>query len=104
MFVSITTDQRSCRNALNELGISSLSNPIVSLSEFCYKKGRTIYIEGDPAEYVYQVIKGTVRTYKLLSDGRPRLAHFICQVTFLHSRTVGYADLPRKPLRRALFA
>ncbi len=45
MFVSITTDQRSRINSLSELGISSGSNPIVSLSEFTYKKGKTIYIE-----------------------------------------------------------
>ncbi|SFQ19310.1 CRP/FNR family transcriptional regulator, nitrogen fixation regulation protein [Bradyrhizobium sp. Ghvi] len=76
MLVSITTDQRSCRNALNEFGISSLSNPIVSSSEFTYKKGRTIYIEGDSAEYVYQVMKGAARTHKLLSDGRRQIGAF----------------------------
>ncbi|MGY3033783.1 CRP/FNR family nitrogen fixation transcriptional regulator [Bradyrhizobium sp. USDA 4354] len=76
MFVGISTDQRSCRNALNQLGISSPSNPIVGLSEFTYKKGRTIYIDGGPAEYVYQVMKGTVRTYKLLSDGRRQIGAF----------------------------
>ncbi|MCA1472964.1 helix-turn-helix domain-containing protein [Bradyrhizobium sp. IC3195] len=76
MFVSITTDQRSRINSLSELGISSGSNPIVSLSEFTYKKGKTIYIESDPAEYVYQVRKGAVRTCKLLPDGRRQIGAF----------------------------
>jgi CRP/FNR family transcriptional regulator, nitrogen fixation regulation protein len=39
-------------------------------SEFSYKKDEEIYGEDEPAEYVYQVISGAVRSYKLLSDGR----------------------------------
>src|SRR3974377_875958 len=38
-------------------------------SEFSYKKDEEIYGEDEPAEYVYQVISGAVRSYKLLSDG-----------------------------------
>ena len=38
-------------------------------TEFSYKKDEEIYGEDEPAEYVYQVISGSVRTYKLLSDG-----------------------------------
>ncbi|MCK1743747.1 helix-turn-helix domain-containing protein [Bradyrhizobium sp. 139] len=76
MFVSVTTDQRSRINSLSEFGISSGSNPIVSLSEFTYKKGKIIYIESDPAEYVYQVRKGAVRTCKLLPDGWRQIGAF----------------------------
>jgi CRP/FNR family nitrogen fixation transcriptional regulator len=43
-------------------------------SEFAYRKDEEIYGEDEPAEYVYQVIRGAVRTYKLLSDGRRRSA------------------------------
>ena len=76
MFVSITTDHRSLINSLSELGISSGSNPIVSLSEFTYKKGVEIFGEQEPAEYVYQVRAGAVRSYKLLSDGRRQIGSF----------------------------
>lgn len=73
MFMSITTDRTPRPNSLGDLGITSGSNSIVSLSEFTYKKGIEIYGEKVPAEYVYQVKKGVVRSYKLLSDGRRQI-------------------------------
>jgi CRP/FNR family nitrogen fixation transcriptional regulator len=45
-------------------------------SEFTYRKDEEIYGEDEPAEYVYQVIRGAVRTYKLLSDGRRQIGAF----------------------------
>jgi CRP/FNR family transcriptional regulator, nitrogen fixation regulation protein len=45
-------------------------------TEFSYKKDEEIYGEGESAEYVYQVISGAVRTYKLLSDGRRQIGAF----------------------------
>ncbi|CUU20862.1 transcriptional regulator CrpFnr family CDS [Bradyrhizobium sp.] len=56
--------------------MTSDTNPIVSLVEFTYKKSVEIFGENVPAEYVYQVKKGAVRTYKLLSDGRRQIAAF----------------------------
>jgi CRP/FNR family transcriptional regulator, nitrogen fixation regulation protein len=45
-------------------------------TEFSYQKDEEIYGEDEPAEYVYQVIRGAVRTYKLLSDGRRQIGAF----------------------------
>ena len=45
-------------------------------TEFTYRKEEEIYGEDEPAEYVYQVIRGAVRTYKLLSDGRRQIGAF----------------------------
>ncbi|MBR0798810.1 helix-turn-helix domain-containing protein [Bradyrhizobium jicamae] len=45
-------------------------------SEFHYRKGTEIYGENEPAEYVYQVVSGAVRSYKLLSDGRRQIGAF----------------------------
>ncbi len=45
-------------------------------SEFTYGKDEEIYGEDEPAEYVYQVISGAVRSYKLLSDGRRQIGAF----------------------------
>jgi CRP/FNR family transcriptional regulator, nitrogen fixation regulation protein len=45
-------------------------------TEFSYRKEEEIYGEDEPAEYVYQVIRGAVRTYKLLSDGRRQIGTF----------------------------
>jgi len=74
MFVRITADSRP--NTLGTLGMESCSNPIVNLSEFNYKKGSEIFGEKEPAEYVYQVKVGAVRSYKLLSDGRRQIGAF----------------------------
>jgi CRP/FNR family nitrogen fixation transcriptional regulator len=45
-------------------------------TEFLYRKDEEIYGEDEPAEYVYQIIRGAVRTYKLLSDGRRQIGAF----------------------------
>jgi CRP/FNR family nitrogen fixation transcriptional regulator len=76
MFVRITADPTPRPNSLHDLGMTSDLNPIVSLNEFTYKKGTEIYGEKEPAEYVYQVKAGAVRSYKLLSDGRRQIGAF----------------------------
>lgn len=48
----------------------------INLNEFRYSKGTEIYGEAEPAEYVYQVTEGAVRSYKLLSDGRRQIGAF----------------------------
>jgi len=45
-------------------------------TEFSFGKDEEIYGEDEPAEYVYQVMSGAVRTYKLLSDGRRQIGAF----------------------------
>ena len=35
-----------------------------------------IYGEDEPADYVYKVVSGAVRTYKVLSDGRRQIGAF----------------------------
>jgi CRP/FNR family nitrogen fixation transcriptional regulator len=76
MFAHITADPAARPNTLGVLGMKSSSNPAVNLSEFNYKKGTEIYGEQEPAEYVYQVKLGAVRSYKLLSDGRRQIGAF----------------------------
>ncbi|RXH15252.1 helix-turn-helix domain-containing protein [Bradyrhizobium guangzhouense] len=76
MFVRITTDSAPRPNSLRDLGMTSSSTARVSLSEFSYKKGAEVYGEKEPAEYVYQVKSGAVRSYKLLSDGRRQIGAF----------------------------
>jgi CRP/FNR family nitrogen fixation transcriptional regulator len=76
MFARITADPAARPNTLGVLGMESSSNPTINLSEFNYKKGTEIYGEQEPAEYVYQVKLGAVRSYKLLSDGRRQIGAF----------------------------
>jgi CRP/FNR family nitrogen fixation transcriptional regulator len=39
-------------------------------------KDRTIYCENEPAERIYEVVGGAVRSYKALSDGRRQICAF----------------------------
>ena len=75
MFVRIT-DPAPRPNALDEFGVTNSSKPIISLNEFTYMTGTEIFGEKEPAEYVYQVKTGAVRSYKLLSDGRRQIGAF----------------------------
>jgi CRP/FNR family nitrogen fixation transcriptional regulator len=56
--------------------LSALSRGRVFSSQFQYRCGVEIYGEGEPAEFVYQVVEGAVRSYKLLSDGRRQIGAF----------------------------
>lgn len=76
MFLRITKGQASQPNSLQDIGMTSDTNPLVSLIEFTYKEHNEIYGEKQPAEYVYQVKKGAVQTYKILADGRRQIGAF----------------------------
>ena len=40
------------------------------------RQGTEIYGEAEPADYIYQVVDGAVRSHKLLSDGRRQIGAF----------------------------
>lgn len=42
-----------------------------------YARGAEIFGEGEPANFVYRVVEGTVRIYHLLSDGRRQICDFL---------------------------
>jgi CRP/FNR family nitrogen fixation transcriptional regulator len=62
--------------AILALGVAGSAQTRVATSEFNYKKGVEVYGEKEPADYVYQVVSGAVRSYKLLSDGRRQIGAF----------------------------
>jgi CRP/FNR family transcriptional regulator, nitrogen fixation regulation protein len=45
-------------------------------SQMKFGSNEEIFGEGEPAEYVYKVTKGAVRTYKILCDGRRQIGGF----------------------------
>lgn len=45
-------------------------------SQMKFGPNAEIFGEGEPAEYVYKVVKGAVRTCKILSDGRRQIGGF----------------------------
>jgi CRP/FNR family transcriptional regulator, nitrogen fixation regulation protein len=50
--------------------------PRINFSDFSYEKDEQIFGEDEPADYVYQVTFGAVRSYKLLLDGRRQIGAF----------------------------
>jgi CRP/FNR family nitrogen fixation transcriptional regulator len=74
MLVNINAASAVRQSALGELG--ELSRARINLSEFKYHRGAEIYGEAEPADYIYQVVDGAVRSYKLLSDGRRQIGAF----------------------------
>ena len=74
MFVNVNAHPGSKPKALGELG--QLSRARVILSEFRYDRGTEIYGQAEPAEYIYQVVEGAVRSHKLLFDGRRQIGAF----------------------------
>jgi len=74
MFVNLNSGPANRRRFLGELG--NLSQNEITLSEFKYRRGAEIFGEAEPAEYLYQVVDGAVRSYKLLSDGRRQIGAF----------------------------
>jgi len=76
MLMHITSVSVPHPHSLCELGIPTETNPIVSLSQLTYRKCNKIYGEKEPADYVYQVKSGAVRSFKLLRDSRRQIGAF----------------------------
>src|SRR3974390_2914065 len=74
MFVNVNANPTNRPKFLGEHG--SLARAQFLLSEYKYNRGGEIFGEAEPAEYVYQVVEGAVRSYKLLSDGRRQIGAF----------------------------
>jgi len=74
MFVNVNAIPGGRPKFLGEQG--TLARTQFILSEFKYARGTEIFGETEPAEYVYQVVEGAVRSYKLLSDGRRQIGAF----------------------------
>src|SRR5712675_3166521 len=55
----------------------ALTGPIEMMgAPMSFGRNAEIYGEGEPADYLYKVVSGTVRTYKVLSDGRRQIGAF----------------------------
>lgn len=45
-------------------------------AQMSYSKGSEIHGEDEPAEYVYKIISGVARSYRIMSDGRRQIERF----------------------------
>jgi len=76
MFARISNTAVELPGFFDEASSDRTSAIRINLNEFSYKKGSEIFGEKEPADYVYQVVAGAVRSYKLLSDGRRQIGAF----------------------------
>src|SRR3981081_1436091 len=76
MFARASTNSVEFPAIFNEA--CSESEPLgrASPNAFSYSKGTEIFGEKEPADYIYQIASGAVRSYKLLSDGRRQIGAF----------------------------
>jgi CRP/FNR family nitrogen fixation transcriptional regulator len=72
MLVRINT---ACRHPVDG-HLAALAGERIFCGEFKYLRGTEVFGEGEEVEYVYQIISGAVRTYKLLADGRRQINLF----------------------------
>ena len=86
----------ACLVPMNTVRFSgSIETMGVSMS---FARNLEIYGENELADYLYKVVSGVVRTYKLLNDGRRQVGSFYRQAISSGSRLV--ASTPR-PLKRS---
>ena len=73
--VSSRTERHSPpRNGAEALLLSG--HPETTGALFSYRPEEEIYGEDEPAEFIYKVVSGAVRSYKLLADGRRQIGAF----------------------------
>lgn len=69
--------QPEIRVARSAPSVSTLGSSIELMgAPMPFSRNAEIYGENEPAEYLYKVISGTVRTYKVLNDGRRQIGAF----------------------------
>jgi len=76
MFARVNNALQPRPSILTAFGSDGALAARLASSWFEYKKDTEIYEEDEAADYVYEVITGAVRSYKLLSDGRRQIGAF----------------------------
>jgi CRP-like cAMP-binding protein len=73
----IPTRKSSFAPSINPPPKQNLDSPLDMMgSQMRFGRNAEIYGEAEPAEYLYKVISGAVRTYKVLADGRRQIGAF----------------------------
>ena len=72
-----------------------------------YPRNSEIFGENEPADYLYKVVTGSVRTYKILSDGRRQVGGFylpgdIFGLEFSDEHTLSAESIAREDISKLL--
>jgi CRP/FNR family transcriptional regulator, nitrogen fixation regulation protein len=79
MLTQSAIQPRSPKPALNvNPGASAAVRDVIDLmgTPMAFKRNAEIYGENEDAEYLYKVVSGAVRTYKVMADGRRQIGAF----------------------------
>jgi CRP-like cAMP-binding protein len=73
-----STRPTELRPRISSPGATALfaATPDILGTSFCYGRDEEIYGEGEENEFVYKVVSGAVRTYKIMRDGRRQIGGF----------------------------
>jgi CRP/FNR family transcriptional regulator, nitrogen fixation regulation protein len=75
--LTVVATARSAIHARAAAPASSTEGPLCLMgAPIRFGRNNEIYGEHEPAEYLYQVISGAVRTYRMLDDGRRQISAF----------------------------
>jgi CRP/FNR family nitrogen fixation transcriptional regulator len=70
---------RTERRMIPQIGVDTElleGHPQTAGVQFSYRAEEEIYGEDEPADFIYKVVSGAVRSYKLLADGRRQIGAF----------------------------
>jgi len=81
MLTHATNSQSGQTHRRTQLPVSGTADSSVGAIELMgapmsFSRNAEIYGDNEPAEYIYKLISGNVRTYKVLSDGRRQIGSF----------------------------
>jgi CRP/FNR family nitrogen fixation transcriptional regulator len=78
MLMQSTIQSRNFKSLAANLGVAPVGGDVIDLmgAPMTYKRNAEIYGENEDAEYLYKVVTGAVRTYKVLADGRRQIGSF----------------------------
>jgi CRP-like cAMP-binding protein len=65
-------DEHDAKNEIysNSVGLDDLEEEFKTKKRFSYKKGSTIYCEGNNSNYIFFILNGEVKTFKINEDGK----------------------------------
>ena len=74
MFIQVSANEIAAKHVSGQL--NELARQRALWRKVKYREGSEIFGEAEPADYVYQVRQGAIRTYKRLCDGRRQIGAF----------------------------
>ena len=79
--LTIAAKARTFEPVVNEIALRS---PLAALGTIAhFPRGKTVFNEGDDAEFAYKVMIGAVRLSKMMPDGRRQVAEFALPGDFI---------------------